>query len=80
MTLKNLKFVNIIAILVSLCMLYLTVGVFLNSSLDAKYGVSQKDIEYAMIFSKILLGYIVFIIAIVIMNLIYFKKLNSLGR
>ncbi len=69
-----MKIIQIIAIGISIFMVYLTVGVLLNSGLDSKYSASQEDIDYVFTFSKILLGYLILIIAVITATLIRGQK------
>lgn len=52
-----MKIIQIITILISSIMLYLAIGFFLNSGLDAKYSVSQSDLDYFFNLSKIIIAY-----------------------
>jgi len=71
---NEMKIIQIITLAISLFMLYLTIGIYLNSGVDAKYGASQSDIEYAFTFSKFLLAYIILVSFVLTMTLIQKKK------
>jgi hypothetical protein len=56
----------------SLYMLLTMLGIYLNSSVGLKYeAVSKEDIEYIVLYSKVL---IIYIILIIVMLFYSFKK------
>ncbi len=61
---------KITLIVISLYLLYILVCIFINGSLGLKYeSVSTEDIEYGMLYTKILMGYIIVITIILLHSL-----------
>ena len=72
-TLKNKKFpfkklFKIGMIVFSVYLLYILAGIYLNASLGLKYGIGTTDIEYGILYSKVLMVYIILVIVILITN------------
>jgi hypothetical protein len=54
---------RVIMIAFSLYMLFTIFGIYLNSSVGLKYeAVSKEDIEYVVLYSRVLLVYIILVI------------------
>lgn len=63
---------KIAMIVISLYLLYILVGIYLNSTVGLKYeSVSAEDIKYGMLYTKILM---IYIITVTIMLICSFKK------
>jgi hypothetical protein len=62
-----------IMILFSLYMLYILISIFLNANVSLTYtSVSLEDIKYIILYSKILIIYIIVVIVILFRS--FFKK------
>ncbi len=66
----------IFIILFSIYLLYVLIGIYLNGMVNLTYEVySLEDLKYVVSYSKILIIYVILVIAILIYNLIsYFRK------
>jgi len=63
---------KIVMIVFSVCVLFITIGVLLNSSVNLKYeAASVEDVAYVHLCSKILIVYVVLVIVFLISS---FKK------
>jgi mannose/fructose/N-acetylgalactosamine-specific phosphotransferase system component IIC len=68
-----IKILQIAIIVISIGMLYLTFGIYLNSAVNEKFEVaSQTDIERVYLFSKIFMVYLVFVI--IVLTISIFQK------
>jgi hypothetical protein len=68
---KIIRILQVAIIVISVGMLYLTFGLYLNSGVNEKYEVaSQNDIERVFIFSKIFSVYIILVIIVLIISMI----------
>jgi hypothetical protein len=76
-----MKIIQIITIGISIGMLFMTIGIFLNTAVDAKYNaVSQTDLETALTFSKTLLGYIILVLFVLTATVFQKKKKGKITK
>ena len=71
-------FISIVMIIFSFYLLYILVGIFLNANVNLKYtAVSIEDIKYIILYSKILIIYVVFVIIFLVLFLLRNNNVNK---
>lgn len=57
----------LLLIAISLYLLYVLIGIYLNSLVALKYATaSMDDVEYISLYSKVLIGYVILVLIVMI--------------